>query len=617
MKTATYSPEDNKLRLYSAGRLDEAEFARVKAHGFKWAPRQELFVAPMWTPEREDLLLELCGEIGDEDTSLVDRAEERAERFEWYSESRAADAESARKTVASIADNIPFGQPILVGHHSEKHARRDAERIENGMRRAVKAWETAKYWTQRAAGAVAAAKYKERPDVRARRIKGIEADKRKMERNLSHAKTALAIWSRDLTEAQAIHYAGSTPYGDFTLPRKDGDRQDWNHRPNAYAALSNSYPNLYAPRTVQEVSEAARAAYPIQIAWAERWIAHYDNRLAYERAMLAADGGTVADKTGPEVGGGCKCWASRRGAYSWIQKVNRVSVTVLDNWGNGGGNFTRTIPFDKLRAVVSKADVDAARAEGRLFDTADKTGFVLADSAPAPAPEPEPKTERKGCDSFVPLVNGGDYRGTICTACGEAENKHPNSEKRSEFEAMRESLRNGVRVVVVKCLFPTPPELAARMVELAGIQPGDRVLEPSAGTGSILGAMGGQMFGHHPERGGVVAVEINGELCEHLGREFPLTKVHRADFLACNGNLGDLFDRIVMNPPFDHGADIQHIKHAAGFLRPGGKLVALCADGPRQRAELQPMAIHWEKLPAGTFSDQGTAVNVALLVIQN
>ena len=137
MKTATYSPEDNKLRLYSAGRLDETEFARVKAHGFKWAPRQELFVAPMWTPEREDFLLELCGEIGDEDTSLVDRAEERAERFEGYSESRAADAESARQTVAGIADNIPFGQPILVGHHSEKHARRDAERIENGMRRAI------------------------------------------------------------------------------------------------------------------------------------------------------------------------------------------------------------------------------------------------------------------------------------------------------------------------------------------------------------------------------------------------------------------------------------------------------------------------------------------------
>ena len=36
----------------------------------------------MWTPEREDLLLELCGEIEDEDTTLIERAEARAERFE-------------------------------------------------------------------------------------------------------------------------------------------------------------------------------------------------------------------------------------------------------------------------------------------------------------------------------------------------------------------------------------------------------------------------------------------------------------------------------------------------------------------------------------------------------
>jgi hypothetical protein len=39
-----------------------------------------------WTPSRADLLLELCGEIGDEDTSLVERAEERADRFDSYSD---------------------------------------------------------------------------------------------------------------------------------------------------------------------------------------------------------------------------------------------------------------------------------------------------------------------------------------------------------------------------------------------------------------------------------------------------------------------------------------------------------------------------------------------------
>jgi hypothetical protein len=42
------------------------------------------------------------------------------------------------------------------------------------MRKAVRMWETADYWKSRAAGAIRHAKYKERPDVRARRIKTIE-----------------------------------------------------------------------------------------------------------------------------------------------------------------------------------------------------------------------------------------------------------------------------------------------------------------------------------------------------------------------------------------------------------------------------------------------------------
>lgn len=37
----------------------------------------------------------------------------------------------------TITENTPFGQPILIGHHSEKRARRDAQRIQDGMHRAV------------------------------------------------------------------------------------------------------------------------------------------------------------------------------------------------------------------------------------------------------------------------------------------------------------------------------------------------------------------------------------------------------------------------------------------------------------------------------------------------
>jgi hypothetical protein len=91
--TATYSPDDNKLRLYSTSRLPTATYGRVRDAGFVWAPKQDCFVAPMWTPAREDLLLELCGEIADDDKSLADRAQERAERFSGYHDNRTRDAE--------------------------------------------------------------------------------------------------------------------------------------------------------------------------------------------------------------------------------------------------------------------------------------------------------------------------------------------------------------------------------------------------------------------------------------------------------------------------------------------------------------------------------------------
>mgnify|MGYP000987921763 CR=1 FL=1 len=131
--TATYSPEDNKLRFYPFARLSKEDYQRAKDAGFSWAPRQELFVAPMWTPARENLMLKWCGEVGDEDRTLMERAEDRADRFDGYSERRSQEADAARARVKSISDGIPFGQPILVGHHSERRARKDAQRIGDGL----------------------------------------------------------------------------------------------------------------------------------------------------------------------------------------------------------------------------------------------------------------------------------------------------------------------------------------------------------------------------------------------------------------------------------------------------------------------------------------------------
>ena len=378
MFTATYSPDDNKLRLYASSRLNPDTYARVKAAGFIWAPKQDLFVAPTWTPEREDLLLELAGSIDDDDTSLVERAEERAERFDDYSEKRTRDGERAHEAVRAIADNIPFGQPILVGHHSERHARKDVARIENGMRKAVKMWETARYWTDRAAGALAHAKYRERPDVRARRIKKLESERRKVVKNIETCEALLMVWRDPLAKFPSAPSLKDAAL--YILNSYD--------RFAPYGLWSDLRDDKVTPEEVQARRVGALERYTAPDGYPRRWLQHYDNRLAYERAMLAESGGTVADRTRPEAGGACKCWASPRGGWSYIVKVNRVSVTVYDNWGNGGNHFTRTIPFDKLAAVMTRGDVEAARAEGRIMDAAPDSegrvnGFILREGAPA------------------------------------------------------------------------------------------------------------------------------------------------------------------------------------------------------------------------------------------
>lgn len=278
MITCSYSPEDNKLRIYSSGRLDAETYARVKAAGFAWAPRQELFVAPTWTPAREDLLLELAGDIGDEDTSLAERAEARADRFDVYADHRERDAASAESAAAAIADGIPLGQPILIGHHSQRRAERDAEKIQSATRRAVKNWETAAYWLRRAEGAIANAKYKERPEVRIRRIKGIEADKRRQERFIAEAEKFTALWTK--TEEITLERAVAIANYDHISIHEVGETS-WT---SLWSLLDKG---KIAP---DEARGRALKAHAATITHARRWIIHFDNRLAYERAMLAASG---------------------------------------------------------------------------------------------------------------------------------------------------------------------------------------------------------------------------------------------------------------------------------------------------------------------------------------
>lgn len=616
--SATYDPTDNKLRLRSDTRLPRDLYDRLKAEGFSWAPKQGLFYAPAWSPDREDLLIELCGEIGDEDTSLVDRADERAERFDGYRERREEDAEDAKSAVDAIVHNIPMGQPILVGHHSERHARKDAQRIENGMRRAIQMWETAEYWKHRAAGAIRHAKYKERADVRARRIKGIEADKKKQERTKAEAAKFLSTYNDP--EAMGMKLRDGRKLIPALIATYEGG-----------LSLDDQVAFERGEMPFEVAFEKAKSSLARRIARCDRWITHFDNRLLYERAMLEEQGGTVTDRKGPEKGGACRCWASpgHGQAWSYIQKVNKVSVTILDNWGNGGPNFTRTVPFDDLKAIMTAQEVERARQEGRISEDSAKIGFFL---------DP-PKTEAKEEEEGRPSPEQAQEQAPAAPAADR---------RKKGFESMKKALKDGgVKVAVVPQLFPTPPKLATKMAELAEIEPGHRILEPSAGTGNLLTAIAAEHTCAYEMHGGVcskpsteknepkdcracktgtlqairgkvhiTAVEIDHKLRSILIPAAPSgTTIMTADFLSLSTSELGTFDRVIMNPPFQNGADIKHIRHAFEMLKPGGRLVALCANGPRQIEAFMSKGCYWEELPEGTFREEGTDVRVALLIL--
>ncbi|MCK5606450.1 DUF3560 domain-containing protein [Candidatus Pacearchaeota archaeon] len=567
---ATYSPEDNKIRIYPAYRLEKEEYLVLKSAGFSWAPKQELFFTPRWTPSREDMAIRFCGEIGDEDTTLVDRAEERADRFENYSTKREAEANQEHDNVHEITKHIPLGQPILIGHHSEKRARKDQERIENGMRKAVKLWETSKYWEYRAAGALHHAKYKERPDVRARRIKKIEAENRKYKSRYIPPKKIIKTLDKPWNCPVCNEYSCKThPEAEIKIP-------------HVYMGRGNGW-------TAEKSLPGIKKSY-------ERIIAHNKNRLIYEKAML-----------------------NEQGASNLLEKKARPKQLPLLNYRAPDGLQVQKMGYNPNNETEIYKQIEMNRAEfskiytdykgTRIINNThrvritvshkigcyDRNIVFITDSKTHTPPAPDqvqgPKEERRPQEPLRPVAT------------------YYKPPEKNKFDDLKQRLKEGIITFTAPQLFPTPPDLAAKIVDYANIIPGDTILEPSAGTGALVKAMNEANSG-----GTVTTIEINQALSDALQ---PLSDNNICDdFLNCNGNL-DKFDKIIMNPPFINGADIKHINHALQYLKPGGVLVAICANGPRQQKAFKDTADHWEDLPAGTFKNAGTNVNTALMVIYN
>lgn len=159
----------------------------------------------------------------------------------------------------------------------------------------------------------------------------------------------------------------------------------------------------------------------------------------------------------------------------------------------------------------------------------------------------------------------------------------------------------------------SPEQITYSICQRFKIADGDRVLEPSAGSGGMV-----KVIREYTQD--IVAVELGPNQYNELAL-IPHLLRYRRDFLRMSPDTGHnsprgpvpalgLFDYVIMCPP---KRSVEHISHALTFLKPGGKLAALVQD---QNMEDAPDT--WELLPTEekfVFADE--EIPCSLLYLEN
>ena len=172
---------------------------------------------------------------------------------------------------------------------------------------------------------------------------------------------------------------------------------------------------------------------------------------------------------------------------------------------------------------------------------------------------------------------------------------------------------------ILRQFYPTPASLAEYVVKLCEIEDDHLVLEPSAGTGALLKPIG--------RTKNIMAIEIDEDMASELENDGYSVVINKSFEDAVKlGDVGQWFDRIVMNPPFGpNQKDIQHIMMAYDLLKPGGIMVAIMGENDlyyktdrtkRFNQFLKLVDAHVEEVPIRSFLASGTRVDTVIIKIR-
>jgi phospholipid N-methyltransferase len=195
-------------------------------------------------------------------------------------------------------------------------------------------------------------------------------------------------------------------------------------------------------------------------------------------------------------------------------------------------------------------------------------------------------------------------------------------EERKSDRVLR--LTNEARLMRIPGYFPTPEPLAQQLIKIACIEPGQTILEPSAGTGNLIDVARSL----HSDVT-VSFCELNCFLLDILRAKYDgLPDVHfiGRDCLELESAQVKPFDRIVMNPPFEQGQDMEHVLRMFPLLKPGGILATVVSAGVLCRSDKRALrfreflktanaVVH--DVPTGSFKSSGAGVESKILCIRS
>lgn len=217
---ATYrrNLEHHGVQIEFDGIPSEETRQKMKSAGFRWSRYQKIWYAKGWNNQAETVAKEIAeygGEIGhvltiaEKVDKQLERAEYRVDRYDERAEKAQIEGTSLLEQAHKMGDIIPFGQPIHVGHHSEKTDRNYRHKVFKKFEKGVETLEKAKYYEHRAKVAAEAEERLFNPGTVLRRIEKLQAEWRKCYRELDTQHLRIQQGYESSLSRKSLDYAES------------------------------------------------------------------------------------------------------------------------------------------------------------------------------------------------------------------------------------------------------------------------------------------------------------------------------------------------------------------------------------------------------------------------